>query len=119
MLIIVGVLAALAGVGLSAASSCCGSPDPADPTPTLVGIVVAVAMSAAGYCLWSGRASRRTLLLCAAVMPVVVLAVSPFSLDVAGLVPIVVAGWLLLWWYLRRPAAVGWVGRQPGSQRRD
>jgi hypothetical protein len=118
VLILVGVLAALTGVGLSAASSCCGSSDPADPTPTLVGIVVAVALCAAGYGIWTGRASRRTVLLCAAVVPVVVLAVSPSSSDFAGLVPFVVVGWLWLWWYLRRPAASAWVG-QAGTERRN
>jgi hypothetical protein len=106
-------------VGLSAASSCCGSSGPADPTPTFVGIVVAVALLAAGYGIWTGRASRRTVLLCAAVVPVVVLAVSPYSSDFAGLVPFVVVGWLWLWWYLRRPAAFAWVGQQAGTERRD
>jgi hypothetical protein len=114
---LVGVLAALTGVGLSAASSCCGSSDPADPTPTFVGIVVAVALLAAGYGIWTGRASRRTVLLCAGVVPGVVLAVSPYSSDFAGLVPFVVVGWLWLWWYVRRSAACAWFGQQ--TERRD
>ena len=111
VLTFVGVLSALAGIGLSAASSCCGSRDPIDPTAALVGVVVAVAMAAAGVGLWSGRVSRRPLLLCAAAVPAVVLAVSPSSPDFAVLVPVVVLGWLWLWWYLRRPVAVGWIGR--------
>ena len=116
VLIFVGVLSALAGIGLSAASSCCGSADPVDRTPALVGVVVALAMSAAGVGVWSGRVSRRPLLLCAAAVPAVVLAVSPSSSDFVGLVPVVVLGWLWLWWYLRRPVAVGWIGRRaPGD----
>jgi hypothetical protein len=109
---LVGALSALAGMGMSAASTCCGSSDPADPMPTLVGVAVAVAMSAAGAGLWSGRMSRRRVLLCGAAVPAVVLAVSPWSSDFASLVPLVVLGWLWLWWYLRRSGAVGWVGRR-------
>jgi hypothetical protein len=112
VLILVGVMSALAGIALSAASSCCGSPDPADATPTLVGVVVAGAMSAAGVGLWSGRVSHRLLLLCGAAAPAVVIAVSPSSSDFQGLVPVAVIGWLWLWWYLRRPVATGWVGRR-------
>lgn len=119
VLMLVGVLAAFTGVALSAASSCCGSSDPADPTPLLVGIVSAAAMLAAGYGTWTGRASLRALLLLAAVVPVVMLGASPFSMDFAGLVPFAVVGWLWLWWYLRRRAAFGWIGRRAGPQRRD
>lgn len=97
---------------MSAVSSCCGSPDPADPTPTLVGLMVAASTAAAGIGLWSGRVSRRVLLLCGAAMPAVVLAVSPSSSDFQGLVPIVVLGWLWLWWYLRRPVAIGWIDQR-------
>jgi hypothetical protein len=111
VLILVGGLSALAGITLSAASSCCGSPDPADPTPSLVGVVVAAALSAAGVGLWSGRMSRRVLLLCGAAVPAVVIAVSPSSSDFQGLAPVALLGWLWLWWYLRRPVATGWIGR--------
>lgn len=119
VLALVGVLAGFAGVGLSAASNCCGSSDSADTTPAFVGIVVAVAMVAAGYGMWTGGASRRAVLLGTAVVPVVVLAVSPSSSDFAGLIPVVGVGWLWLWWYLRRPAAFAWVGQRAGPQRRD
>lgn len=116
MLTAVGVLSALTGIAVSAASSCCGSPDAADPKPTLVGVVTAAAMSAAGVGLWSGRVSRRVLLLCCAAVPAVALAVSPWSSDFQGLVPVVLLGWLWLWWYLRRPVAIGWVGRRSPEQ---
>ena len=112
VLTLIGAVSALAGVGLSAASGCCGSPDPTDPRPALVGVVVAAAMSAAGVGLWSGRVSRRVLLLCGATVPAVVVAVSPSSSDFQGLVPVALLGWLWLWWYLRRPVATGWVGRR-------
>jgi hypothetical protein len=112
VLTLAGVVSALAGIALSAASSCCGSPDPADPGPALVGLAVAAAMSAAGVGLWSGRLSRRVLLLCAAAVPVVALAASPWSSDFQALVPVALLGWLWLWWYLRRPVAIGWVGRR-------
>ena len=114
-LILVGVSSALVGMAASAASSCCGSSDPADPAPTLVGIMVAAALSAAGVGLWSGRVSRRVVLLCAAAVPVVALAASPWSSDFQGLVPVGLLGWLWLSWYLRRPVAVGWVGRRARS----
>jgi hypothetical protein len=109
---LVGALSALAGIGMSAASTCCGSSDPADPVPTLVGVVVAVALSAAGAGLWSGRMSRRRVLLCCAAVPVVVLAAAPWSSDFTSLLPFAVLGWLWLWWYLRRSGAAGWFGRR-------
>jgi hypothetical protein len=112
VLTVVGVLSALAGITLSAASSCCGSTDPADPMPTLIGVVTAAAMSAAGVGLWSGRVSRRVVLLCGAAVPAVALALSPWSSDFQGLVPVVLLGWLGLWWFLRRPVAIGWFGRR-------
>jgi hypothetical protein len=112
VLTLVGVLSALAGMALSAASSCCGSADPANPAPILIGVVAAAALSVAGVGLWSGRASRRVLLLCGAAVPAVTLAASPWSSDFQGLVPVALLGWLWLWWYLRRPVAIGWVGRR-------
>ena len=75
--------------------------------------MVAAALAAAGVGLWSGRVSRRVVLLCAAAVPVVALAVSPWSSDFQSLVPVGLLGWLGLWWYLRRPVAIGWVGRAP------
>jgi len=47
-----------------------------------------------------------------AVVPVVVIGVSPSSSDFQGLVPFVLLGWLWLWWYLRRPVPAGWVARR-------
>jgi hypothetical protein len=117
VLTLVGVLSALAGITMSAVSSCCGSPDPVDPTPAWVGLLVAAAMAAVGGGLWSGRVSRRVLLLCGAVVPAVILAVSPSSSDFQGLVPVVLLGWLWLWWYLRRPVAIGWVDRRSPDER--
>jgi hypothetical protein len=110
-LILVGVVSALGGIVVSGASNCCGSPDPADPSAALIGIGVAAAMSVASIGLWSGRLPRSVLLLCTGALPAVVVATSPSSSDLAGLVPVVLLGWLALWWYLRRPAASEWIGR--------
>ena len=112
-----GALSVLAGIALSAVSTCCGSPDPADNTPTLVGVAVAAAAWIAGAGLWSGRMSRRAVLICAAAVPVVIIAASPSSDDLAGFVPVVLLGWGWLWWYLRRPIADGWVGRRAPDDR--
>ena len=111
VLIVVATLSALGGFALAAASSCCGSRDPADPTAALVGIGVAAALSVAGLGLWSGRLSRRVLLLGGAALPAVLVAALPSSSDAGGLLPVAVLGWLGLWWFLRRPAASGWIGR--------
>ena len=116
VLILVGVVSALGGITVSAVSNCCGSPDPADPTAAWIGIGVAAAMSVAGIGLWSGRLPRAVLLICTAALPAVVVAVSPSSSDLAGLVPVVLLGWLALWWYLRRPAASEWIGRAAAGQ---
>ena len=115
VLILVGVVSALGGIALSAVSNCCGSPDPADPSAALIGIGVAAAMSVASIGLWSGGLPRGVLLLCTAALPAVVVAASFSSSDLAGLVPVVLLGWLALWWYLRRPAASGWIGRAAAS----
>jgi hypothetical protein len=112
VLTLLGVVAALAGIALSAVSTCCGSPDPAHPGPTVIGFVVGIALAAAGVGLWSGRMSRRCVLLCSAVAPAVLLVASAWSVDVQGLVPFVVLGWLGLWWYLRRRRATEWLGRR-------
>jgi hypothetical protein len=116
VLILLGVVSALGGITLSAVSNCCASPDPTDPTAAWIGIGVAAAMSVAGIGLWSGRLPRAVLLLCAAALPAVVVAASPSSSDLTGLVPVVLLGWLALWWYLRRPAARGWLGRAAAGQ---
>jgi hypothetical protein len=113
VLTLLGVVAALAGVALSVVSTCCGSADPAEPGPTVIGFVVGMALATAGVGLWSGRMSRRFVLLCSAVAPAVLLVASAWSADVQGLVPFVALGWLGLWWYLRRPRAMEWLGR-PG-----
>jgi hypothetical protein len=114
-LIVTGGLSALAGVAASAASSCCGSPDPADPTPALAGLVAAAGVSAAAIGLWRGRMRRGALLLVSAALPVAVVAAAPSSSDLAALVPVVLLGWLALWWYLRRPVAAGWLRRGRGA----
>jgi hypothetical protein len=69
---------------------------------------VAAGLSAAGVGLWSGRVSRRVVLLCSAAAPAAVLAASPSSSDFQVLVPVVVVCWAGLWWFLRRPVARGW-----------
>ena len=115
-LCLLAVLSALTGVALSAVSSCCGSSEPADGTPAVVGFVAAAPFLAAGIGLWSGRMSSRVLLVCTAVPLVVAGAASPYSLDLAGLVPFGLLGWLGLFWYLRRPAARGWVGHRSTAE---
>ena len=110
------VVSALAGIGISMVSSCCGSSEPADPSAALIGIGVAGALTVSGIGLWSGRLSRRALLVCSAALPAVVVAATPSSSDLAGLLPFVLLGWVGLWWYLRRPAARGWIG-QAGADR--
>jgi hypothetical protein len=108
----VAMLSVLGGLALSAVSSCCGSPDPADPKPALLGVGIAVMLAAAAVGLWSGHVPRWGLLLLAAPLPLALVAASPSSADLAGLLLLVVPAWLWLWWYLRRPTAEGWVGRR-------
>jgi hypothetical protein len=119
LLVLVAVVSALAGIGISWASSCCGSSEPADPTAALVGIGVAGAMFVGGAGLWSGRVSRRAVLVSTAALPAVVVAAAPWSLDAAGLGPFVVLGWVGLWRYLARPAPSGWVGQVRAQRASD
>jgi hypothetical protein len=114
-LAVVALLSAVVGFALSAVSSCCGSPDPADPTAAVLGVGVALPLAAAAVGLWSGRLPRLGLLLCAAALPVAMVAASPSSSDLAGLLPFTVLGWLWLVWYLRRPTASGWLAERSRS----
>jgi hypothetical protein len=118
VLFLLGVLSALSGMAVSAASSCCGSSDPSDTTPTVLGFMLAAPIFATGLGLWSGRMSRRVLLLCAAAPLAVLAAASPYSVDLSGLVPVGLLAWLWLFWYLRRPVALGWVGRRTTRDQR-
>lgn len=112
VLSLLGVFSALSGMAVSATSSCCGSSDPADTTPALLGFVIAAPIVAAAVGLWTARMSRRVLLLCTAAPLAVVAAASPYSLDLGSLVPVGLLAWLWLVWYLRRPVALGWVSRR-------
>ena len=103
-------------MALSAVSSCCGSSEPADGTPAVIGFVAAAPFFAAGIGLWSGRMSSRVLLVCTAAPLVVAGAAAPYSLDLAGLVPFGLLAWLGLLWYLRRPAALGWIGHRSTAE---
>ena len=112
VLSLLGVFSGLSGMTVSATSSCCGSSDPADTTPALLGFVVAAPIVGAAVGLWTARMSRRVLLLCTAAPLAVAVAASPYSLDLGSLVPVGLLAWLWLVWFLHRPVARGWVSRR-------
>jgi len=107
LLLVAAGLSILGGIVASWASQISG---PAELAPALFGIGIAVPFVAAGTGLLSGWMPRRALLLCVAAVPVAVVAVSPFSSDLAALLPVLLLGWLWLSWYLGRPLPAEWVG---------
>jgi len=58
VLVIVGLVAALVGIAATAVDGCCGSPEPGDTTPTLVGIGVGGATILSAVLLWLGGTTR-------------------------------------------------------------
>jgi hypothetical protein len=111
VLVALGVLASVAGLLLSAVSSCCGSPDPADGTPLLVGLVVGVALVASGVVLWRGARPAATVLALAAAGPGACAVAASGSSDFQALLPVAVVAWLALAWLLRRSGPKRWLAR--------
>ena len=103
------ICSVLAGAALSWVSSCCESADEADPTPTVVGLLLAAAAGIASYGLWTGALPRRALLAITLVFPVVFIIASFSSVDFQSLAPFAVIGWLAFWWFLRRPQVDQWL----------
>lgn len=109
LLVVSGLLAGVGGLLLSWVSSCCGSPDPPDGTPVLVGLVTAAGLVAAGVMLWCGGVSSTAVLALASVGPVVSGVAAAGSSDFQALLPFTVLGWVALWWLVRRPRARAWL----------
>ena len=117
LLVIVGLVAAMLGIAASALDGCCGSPEPGDTTPTLVGIGVGGATILSAVLLWVGGTTRWPVLAAAAAVPVACLVAARSSSDLAAATPIVVVGWCLLAVFVSRglPAARLSAGRGGGG----
>lgn len=104
-------------VGLVAATlgGCCGSTDGSEPLPALLGLGAGCLSALAGALLWRGGTGRAAVLVPAAVVPVVCLAASASSVDLASVSPFAVAGWLGLAWFLGRGRGAGWLTRRGGD----
>ena len=100
VMVAVGVAAGVLGLLASWASNCCGSPDPADPTPAVLGVVLGAVAWLVAWGLRAGWSGGLVLGL-AAVLPVGCLVVGLHSTDAAGLAPFAALGWVglavLLW----------------------
>lgn len=115
-LVLTAVVSALIGMTLSALDGCCGSSEPGSSTPTLFGLVVGLAVGAAGIALWRGGVSRWLVLGLSAIVPVALVAAGWSSADLGALAPVAIVGWLLLLWFLRRESATAWLaGRRDGK----
>ncbi len=108
-LVLVGVLAAAAGLVASWISSCCGSRDPGTTTPLWIGLGLATALIWAGAGLLSARMTRRRLLLLTALAPLVCLGAAPSSSDLAALVLPAALAWAWLAFLLTRPTFTAWL----------
>ncbi len=117
VLVIVGLVAAMVGIAATAMDGCCGSPEPGDTTPTLVGIGVGGATILSAVLLWVGGTSRWPVLAAAAAVPVACLVAAGSSSDLAAAAPIVVVGWCLLAVFVSRGRPAAWLsaGRDGGG----
>jgi hypothetical protein len=102
-------LTMVAGFLISWASNCCGSPDPQDPFPAVIGTGVALATALAGWMLLTGNRPARDVLAGAAVLPVACGIASTGSSDLAALAPVIVVGWCVLFAILRRRRVADWL----------
>ena len=116
VLVIVGLVAALVGIAATAVDGCCGSPEPGDTTPTLVGIGVGGATILAAVLLWLGGTSRWPVLGAAAALPVACVVAAGSSSDLAAAAPLTVVGWCILAFFVSRGRPAAWVaaGRDGG-----
>jgi hypothetical protein len=117
LLVIVGLVAAMVGIAATALDGCCGSREPGDTTPTLVGIGVGGATILSAVLLWVGGTSRWPVLAAAAAVPVACLVAARWSLDLAAAAPVVVVGWCLLAIFVSRGRPAAWLsaGRDGGG----
>ena len=117
VLVIVGLVAALVGIAATAMDGCCGSREPGDTTPTLVGIGVGGATILSAVLLWLGGTSRWPVLAAAAAVPVACLVAAGSSSDLAAAAPFVVVGWCLLAVFVSRGRPAAWLsaGRDGGG----
>lgn len=109
VLVIVGLVAALVGIAATAVDGCCGSPEPGDTTPTLVGIGVGGATILAAVLLWLGGTSRWPVLGAAAALPVACVVAAGSSSDLAAAAPLTVVGWCLLAVFVSRGRPAAWL----------
>ena len=115
ILILAGLVSMLVGLAASTLGGCCGAPDGSDPLPALVGVGTGCLSAAAGALLWRGGTGRSAVLLPAAAVPVVCLAASASSVDLASVAPFVSVGWLGLAWFASRGRATAWLSRRGGD----
>jgi hypothetical protein len=108
-LVIVGLVAAMVGIAASALDGCCGSPEPGDGTPTVLGIGVGGPMILSAVLLWLGGTSRWPVLAAGAAVPIACLVAAGSSSDLAAAAPIVVVGWCLLAVFVSRGRPAAWL----------
>lgn len=115
LLVLAGVVSGLVGLVAATLDGCCGATDDSEPLPALLGIGAGGLSALAGALLWHGGTGRSAVLLPAAAVPVVCIAASTSSVDLAAVAPFAVAGWLGLTWFVSRGRAAGWVSRRRGD----
>jgi hypothetical protein len=113
VLLVAALLAAVAGLAVSWVSNCCGSAEPSDPAPALLGFVVAALLAIAAYGVVRGTMPARRLVALTAAVPAACLVAAPSSSDLATLAPFALVGWAGFAWLVTRPRMTGWLRSDP------
>jgi hypothetical protein len=115
ILILAGLLSVVVGLVAAWLGGCCGASEGSEPLPALLGVGAGGLSALAGALLWRGGAGRWAVLVPAAAVPVVCVAASASSVDLAAVSPFAVVGWLGLAWLVGRGRAATWLSAQGGD----
>lgn len=99
------------GLLVTMVSNCCGSPEPPDRGPAILGITVAGCLALAAFGLMAGWMGRWLVLALTAAAPVTCFAAAPVSSDLGALAPVALLAWGAFAWFLRRPVPRAWLDR--------
>lgn len=114
VLVAAGFGAAFTGGLWASIADCCGTTEPGELEPLVLGLLVGGATMVAGVLLVGGTTSARTVALLAAAVPVASIAATLWSPGWALLAVPATAAWLVLVHWLRGPEITTWLTSAAG-----